>query len=161
VEIEVAASAVGKKKFYIDVTNWEKVERHYRPFLVNAGWPQGLTNSVRDIKSYMEEIAQIYKEAVEAAGRASRDFVKNVARVWPLRFILPTRLEIGAEALREARGYWEIKTHIENVLGKKFHAWGEVYTGRVAVEIKNGVVYIGGTPSLGHTYLQLIGVFTL
>ena len=160
-EIQVAASAVGKKKFYIDLTNWGRVERYHRPFLVNAGWPGGLATGVLDLRTYMEEVAEIYREAVDAVGRANRNFIKTAGRLWLLRFVLPTRVEVAASAVREARAYWEIKTHVENVLGKRFDTWGEVYTGRAGVEVRNGAVYVGGAPSLGHTYLWLIGALSL
>ncbi|ABP49710.1 MULTISPECIES: hypothetical protein [Pyrobaculum] len=160
-EIQVAASSIGKKRFYIDLTNWDRVERRYRPFLVNSGWPGGLASSVVDITSYMEEVARLYREAVEAIGSAERSFVKAVAKMWPWRFIVPSRFEIDASALGEVRGYWEIKTHVESVLGKKFGRWGEVYTAKVKMEARGGAVYVGDAPSLGHTYLLLLGVLSL
>lgn len=160
-EIQIAASTVGKKKFYIDLTNWERVEKYRRPFLANAGWPSGLAAGVVSLRTYIEEIAEVYREAVDAVDRANRNFIKVAGGLWLLRFALPTRVEAATSAVREARACWEIKTHVENVLGKRFDTWGEVYTGRFSVEVRNGAVYIGGVPSLGHTYLWLVGVLSL
>ncbi len=156
--IYVAATSVGRRRFFIDLTNWDRVERYHKPFLVNSGWPEGLAGAVVDIGRYMEELSQIYKEAVEAAGRSQREFVKAATRIWTLRFILPTRVEVDQTALRETRTYWEIRNHIEDVVGRRLGPWGEVYAGWVDVETRDKAVYIGGRPSLGHTYLRLIGV---
>jgi hypothetical protein len=161
VAIYVAATAIGRRKFFIDLTNWDRLGRYHKPFLVNPGWPEGLAGGVVDIGRYMEELSQIYKEAAEATNRSQREFVKAAAKIWTLRFILPTRVEVDQAALRETRTYWEIKNHIEDVVGKRFGPWGEVYAGWVNVETRDKAVYVGGRPSLGHTYLRLIGVLEL
>ena len=59
--------------------------------------------------------------------------------------------------MRETKTYWEIKNHIKDVVGNRFGPWGEVYAGWVNVETRDKAVYVGGRPSLGHTYLRLIG----
>ncbi|MEZ0319163.1 MAG: hypothetical protein ABWK05_04105 [Pyrobaculum sp.] len=160
-EILVAATSIGKRRFFIDVTHWPSVERYHKPFLVNAGWPRGLATSVLNIGQYIEEVAQIYAEASEAAATASKDFIKAAAKTWPWRFLIPTKIEVDAEAWKEARTCWEIKTHIESVVGRRFDQWGEVYAGRAPVELRGEAVYIGGVPSVGHTYLRLIGVLNV
>lgn len=160
-EILVAATSIGKKRFFIDLTHWPSVERYHKPFLINAGWPRGLAASVVDISQYMEEVAQIYAEASQAAATANKDFIKAVAKTWPWRFFIPTRIEINTEALREKRAYWEIKTHVESVVGKRLDRWGEVYSGRAPVELRGEAVYVGGVPSVGHTYLRMIGVLNI
>jgi hypothetical protein len=160
-EIYVAATAIGRRRFFIDVSNWERVERRHRPFLVNSGWPEGLAEGVIDISRYMEELAAVYREAVEVAAKSHRDFVKTAARMWPLRFILPMRAEVDQSALRETRDYWEIKTHVENVVGKRLGQWDKVYVGRVNIEARGKAVYVGGKPSLGHTYLYLLGALQI
>jgi len=159
--IYVAATASGGRRFFIDITNWEKVERYHKPFLVNSGWPEGLTKGVLDLGKYMDELWEIYREASEAVGKSQREFIKAAARIWSLRFILPTRVEVDQAAVREARTYWEIKSHIEDVVGKRPSPWGEVYVGWVDAEVRGDAVYIGGKPSLGHTYLRLLGVLSL
>jgi hypothetical protein len=161
VAIYVAATAIGRRKFFIDLSNWERLERYHKPFLVNTGWPEGLAGGVVDIGRYMEELSQIYKEVAEATDRSQKEFIKAAAKIWTLRFILPTRVEVDQAALRETRTYWEIKNHIEDVVGKKFGPWGEVYVGWVDAEVRGDAVYIGGKPSLGHTYLRLLGVLSL
>ena len=155
-EIAVAASTIGKRRFFIDITHWDRVDRFHKPFLVNPGHPAGLSVAVFDLSRYINEVAQIYKEASEALASARREFVKSASRAWPLRFLLPARIEppaLGPE--------WEIKTHVENVIGKKFGGWGEVLVGRVAVEVRDRAVYIGGVPSIGHTYLRMLGALSI
>lgn len=159
-EVYIAASTVGKRRFFIDLSNWDRVGRLHKPFLINSGWPQGLTPSAVDIGKYIGEVEEIYREASGAVRAAEKDFVKAVSKLWPLRFILPMRLE-NVDFFRDARVYWEVKTHLENVLGKRFDMWSEVYAGWAAVEVKNGAVYIGGVPSIGHTYLKMINALSL
>jgi len=156
VEIVVAASTIGKRRFFVDITHWDSVDRFHKPFLVNSGHPAGLSATAFDLSKYINEVAQIYKEASEALTAARREFVKSASRAWPLRFLLPTRIEppsLGPE--------WEIKTHVENVIGKKFDGWGEVLVGRAAVEVRDRAVYIGGVPSIGHTYLRMLGALSI
>lgn len=160
-EIQVAASSVGKKRFFIDLTHWERVERRHRPFLINSGWPEGLTEGVLDIKRYVEDVAELYREAVRQSGEASKEAGRLLAKMLPLRLILPLKFEVDKSTLTELRTSWEIKTHIEEVLGRKFHGWGRVYTGRAVLEVRDRAVYVGGVPSLGHTYLRLLGVLNL
>ena len=79
--IYVAATAIGRRRFFIDLTNWDRLERYHKPFLVNTGWPEGLAGGVVDIGRYMEELSQIYKEAAEATNRSQREFVKAAAKM--------------------------------------------------------------------------------
>lgn len=160
-EALVAASTLGKKKFFIDISNWDAVEKQYRPFLINSGWPPGLTPGALDIARYIEEVREIYRDVVEDIGRANREAVRGISRAWFFRFFIPTRLEVNSEAVAEMRRLWEIKTHVEEVLGRRLEGWGQVYLGKVPVEVRGKAVHLGGLPSIGHTYLKLIGVLEL
>ncbi|MEM4081823.1 MAG: hypothetical protein QXK71_06370 [Pyrobaculum sp.] len=157
-DVLVAASTAGKKKFFIDITHWERVERRYRPFLINSGWPPGLSESLLDIKNYVDEVVEIYDEAVRETNAVRKEAEKTIAKILPLRLILPIKFSVDYTSLEAVKSFWEVKTHLENVVGGRIVNWGRVYAGRVTVEVKNNAVYIGGVPSIGHTYLKLIGV---
>lgn len=150
-EVEVAAAAVGGRRFYIDLTNWSAVEKSYRPFLANSGWPPGLTTSTLDISSYVRELEEAYREAAAALREKYNKTAKSLWRMW-FRLIAPVPVEVETPTWS-----WEVKTHLDEVLGGKFAPLSEVKRGVVGVEVKNSVVHVGGSPSVGHTYLYLAG----
>ncbi|MFN7105546.1 MAG: hypothetical protein ACK4M3_03040, partial [Pyrobaculum sp.] len=120
-EIAVAATAIGRRKFFIDLTHWPLVERRHKPFLVNSGWPPGLSRGVVDISSHMREVEEAYRDALASIGETYRELASSIWKTWTLRLFLPARVE--PLMLRD----WEVRTHVENVIGKKFAGWGDVY----------------------------------
>ncbi|MFN3804208.1 MAG: hypothetical protein ACK4SY_04050 [Pyrobaculum sp.] len=152
-EIVAAATAIGRRRFFIDLTHWPLVERRHKPFLVNSGWPPGLSRGAVDISSHMKEVEEIYREVLTSMGEAYREVASSMWKTWALRLFLPARVE--PVQLRD----WEVKTHVENVIGRKFAGWGDVYVGKTELEFKGRAAYVGGRPSVGHTYLYLLGAF--
>ncbi|ACB39045.1 hypothetical protein [Pyrobaculum neutrophilum] len=152
-EIYAVAATAGRRRLFIDLTHWGLVEKRLRPFLVNSGWPQGLASPPVDIGVYIREVEEVYREALEEAAAAHAEFIKS-ARLWPLRFLMPVQIKASAAP-------WEVKTHVESVLGRNLAQVKAVGSGRAPLEVKNGAVYVGGVPSLGHTYLKLAGALPI
>lgn len=155
------AAAVGRRRYFVDLTHWGRVEAWYRPFLLNRGVPQGLSRGILDLRPYVEEALAVYREAVEELGEMDRGFARALARLWALRFLMPGRFVVDREAAERRARLWEVRSHMEEVVGRRFEEPGEVYVGRVRLELRGSAVHVGGVPSLGHTYLNLIGVLRL
>lgn len=154
----MAAALVGRRRYFIDLTNWGRVDGWYRPFLLNKGMPPGLSRGVVDVRPYVEEALSVYREAVEELGEMDRGLARTLARLWAFRFFLPWRLAVDREAAERRARLWEVRSHVEDVVGRRFEEPSEVYVGRVRLEVRGSAVHVGGVPSLGHTYLSLIGV---